>query len=249
MIVTGGYVSGRPGSYHKSYNEECNSTYTPFRALDTSTYVWQSEIVPVKNYTVPSAVYNVIGGTSVFQLRFESRKSEHIKADLNCNSATGGATANSPKIGWLNSELENIFSLTVPKDNFTAISSAVTSAAPTSTTTPPAPPAPPAPVVLSKLKGSAVAGIVIGCVVGLALVSGVLFWYFRYIKIKKSTSLATKETFAKPELSGEGKESRLVYEMAEGNPPIGELDGLPIGELDGPPIGELHGTQQAVELE
>lgn len=110
----------------------------------------------------------------------------------------------------------------MPRDTFTATLSAVTSAAPTSTTTPPAPPAP---VVPSKLKGSAVAGIVVGCVVGLALVSGVLFWYFRYIKIEKSASLATKETFAMPELSGEGKESRLIYEMAEGNPPIGELDG------------------------
>lgn len=69
MIVTDGIVSGRPGSIHSSYNEDCNSTYTPFRALDTSTYVWQSEIVPIKNYTVPSAVYNVIGGTSVSQLR------------------------------------------------------------------------------------------------------------------------------------------------------------------------------------
>lgn len=63
MIVTGGIIGGGQGSSHKRYNEVCNSTYTPFRALDTSTYIWQSEIVPVKNYTVPSAVYNVIGGT------------------------------------------------------------------------------------------------------------------------------------------------------------------------------------------
>jgi len=60
MIVTGGIASD--GGLQ--YNSLCNSSYPPMKVLDTSTYVWQTEFSPNNtSYTVPQAVFNVIGGT------------------------------------------------------------------------------------------------------------------------------------------------------------------------------------------
>jgi len=58
MLVAGGHVSS--GSV--IYNNVCNNTYLPFKVLDTSNYMWQTQFIPNKTYTVPNVVYKVIGG-------------------------------------------------------------------------------------------------------------------------------------------------------------------------------------------
>ena len=53
MIVAGGDDGG-------SY---CNKSYPPFKVLDTSTYIWQTDFEPNhKPYTVPLVVRKVVGG-------------------------------------------------------------------------------------------------------------------------------------------------------------------------------------------
>ena len=65
MIVIGGIYNRNaataPQGDHK--NSVCDTTYSPIRLLDTSTYSWQTEFTPdVTPYMVPPVVYNIIGG-------------------------------------------------------------------------------------------------------------------------------------------------------------------------------------------
>ena len=59
MIVTGGLVSDDSGHLNL---DACNKTYYPFKVLDTSTYEWQPQFVPEKEYSVPEVVSDVVGG-------------------------------------------------------------------------------------------------------------------------------------------------------------------------------------------
>lgn len=40
----------------------CDTLYSPVTLLDTSTYSWKTEYKPNNLYSVPSAIYTVIGG-------------------------------------------------------------------------------------------------------------------------------------------------------------------------------------------
>ena len=71
MIVTGGSVGTNQPGLPSKLNTRCNSTYTPFKVLNTSTYVWQTEFIPNKNYVVPDAVYKIIGGRYVCRRMIE----------------------------------------------------------------------------------------------------------------------------------------------------------------------------------
>lgn len=56
MIVLGGvYASNGTKS-------DCDSSYSPIRLLDTSTYSWKTEYRPNNIYSVPSVISAVIGG-------------------------------------------------------------------------------------------------------------------------------------------------------------------------------------------
>ena len=59
MIVTGGLVSDDSGHLNL---DACNKTYYPFKVLDTSTYAWQPQFVPEKNYSIPGVITDVVGG-------------------------------------------------------------------------------------------------------------------------------------------------------------------------------------------
>ena len=242
IIITGGVVGGgRP--VNTGYNAGCNSSYTPFRALDKSTYEWQNVIVPVKNYTVPSAIYNVIGGRLVTRLMSSNVKKTWTNMDS--DSSTGGATASSPSGGWPNDNLKTIFSKRVPRDIFTA--SASTNPSPTSSTS-----------IASSTSGTSnrqpesaahtigrgqIAGIVIGCVVAVALVLISLFWFLRRKKQGKPATIAITETFGKPELSGAGKEN---FELPGAGKETSELSG---GGMKRATVHEMEGMRPTRELE
>lgn len=62
IISTGGTVGTNQPGFPNKINTRCNSTYTPFKVLDTSAYDWQTDFIPNKKDTVPEAVYKIIGG-------------------------------------------------------------------------------------------------------------------------------------------------------------------------------------------
>ncbi|KAF2137356.1 uncharacterized protein K452DRAFT_235964 [Aplosporella prunicola CBS 121167] len=96
MIVSGGRVNLGVGNETTVLNDKCNSTYPPFKVLDTSTYTWRTQFEPKIEYSVPDVVATIIGGSS-----------------------TGGATLNTPKNGWNYSDLASVFSKTVERDTYT----------------------------------------------------------------------------------------------------------------------------------
>lgn len=63
MIVLGG-VYEVPAAAREIVDGKraCNTSYSPIRLLDTSTYSWKTEYQPGNAYAVPAVVSNVIGG-------------------------------------------------------------------------------------------------------------------------------------------------------------------------------------------
>ena len=63
MIVLGGNLT----SGEKAINtESCNTSWPVLRVLDTTTFIWQTQLNPTpSNYAVPDQVYSIIGGRSV----------------------------------------------------------------------------------------------------------------------------------------------------------------------------------------
>ncbi|KAI2625785.1 hypothetical protein GGR54DRAFT_514111 [Hypoxylon sp. NC1633] len=158
LIVSGGQVNsksnvGKFSLINENLNERCNKTYPPIKVLDTSTYTWRTQFDPSLEYTVPGAVTAIIGGNS-----------------------SGGATLKSPSSGWASDDLDGIFKQTVPRNLYVYGSNSNTSS-----------PSSPTPTGTSqnddqatnKLSGGAIAGIVVGCVAGVAILAGALLWYRR----------------------------------------------------------------------
>ncbi|KAI2469114.1 hypothetical protein F4781DRAFT_395283 [Annulohypoxylon bovei var. microspora] len=94
LIVSGGLVTLGDGT-PQTLNEECNTTYPPFKVLDTSKYTWRTDFDPSLEYAVPDLVTGIIGGNS-----------------------SGGAILNTPSAGWSSEDLGTIFSQTVPRDTY-----------------------------------------------------------------------------------------------------------------------------------
>ncbi|KAI9791455.1 MAG: hypothetical protein M1835_000311 [Candelina submexicana] len=89
MIVVRGDV--RMGDTQTN-GKSCNNSYPPIRVLDTTAFEWLDHFTPSRTaYSVPEAVYNVIGG-----------------------GPSGGATTMSPQSGF-NAPLQSIFSRTLPR--------------------------------------------------------------------------------------------------------------------------------------
>lgn len=201
LIVTGGEITSGVGNF-MSLTERCNQTYPPVKVLDTSTYVWRTEFQPDLEYSVPGIVTDVIGGTS-----------------------SGGARLRSPSSGWDSDDLACIFSHTVARD------SAYLPSAPSDRNSPaPSAPSEQQSSVDDSLRGSLIAGIVVGIVAAVASIVVVALWYWQRWKRQ---SVAAKETpgtvtqsphedWHKPELDGIqrhelGVENR-VYELSAVNP-------------------------------
>ena len=57
LVVVGGSVQ-----LGNDTQDSCNPVFSPLRALDLSTYTWQTIFDPNISYQVPEVIYNVIGG-------------------------------------------------------------------------------------------------------------------------------------------------------------------------------------------
>ena len=64
MIVLGGMYATNAATKPQGQNHlsVCDTSYSPIRLLDTSTYSWKSQYTPNNTYTIPSLVSAVIGG-------------------------------------------------------------------------------------------------------------------------------------------------------------------------------------------
>ena len=69
MIVLGGNIESGGDIINAA---SCNTSWPPLRVLDTTAFVWQTQLNPVlSDYAVPEQVYNVIGGRSVKTARID----------------------------------------------------------------------------------------------------------------------------------------------------------------------------------
>lgn len=74
MIVLGGiYASNAATQVQGDGNKSvCDTSYSPIRVLDTSSYSWKTEYQPNNTYSVPSAISAIIGGEYVYETRYKS---------------------------------------------------------------------------------------------------------------------------------------------------------------------------------
>lgn len=63
MIILGGEI--RAGAYSLT-NGAYSDVFEPVRVLDLSTYEWQNELNTSASYTVPSLIYDKLGGKYVY---------------------------------------------------------------------------------------------------------------------------------------------------------------------------------------
>ena len=63
MIILGGNIESGGDIINA---ETCNTSWPALRVLDTTAFVWQTQLNSTSSaYAVPEQVYNVIGGRSV----------------------------------------------------------------------------------------------------------------------------------------------------------------------------------------
>ncbi|KAL8710366.1 MAG: hypothetical protein Q9225_007302 [Loekoesia sp. 1 TL-2023] len=201
MIVLGG--RGRKGSTIVG-DGDCDPTFPPIRVLDVSDYKWQSQFNPNKIYTVHPNISAVIGGDS-----------------------TGKAAIKAPLGGWNNTELENVFSQTVPP-----LVSATTSAGQSSNPNQIGPSARPS--SSSSLSGGAIAGVVVGAIAAVAVLAILILFLLKrrqqrnQISAEKGTN-PTKSDWQKAELP---TDAQVQLSEAPGDSHLKlELDARPVSEL------------------
>ena len=64
MIILGGIYASLVASRPSNVDDKsvCDTTYSPIRLLDTSSYTWQREYQPNRTYSIPSVISTAIGG-------------------------------------------------------------------------------------------------------------------------------------------------------------------------------------------
>lgn len=93
MIVLGGLMKESTGNGAIVNANGCNASHPPLAIIDTTQFTFQTQFNPQRSYSVPQAVYNVIGG-----------------------DYRGLSSMKGPKAGFNNSQLTAIFSKTVPRE-------------------------------------------------------------------------------------------------------------------------------------
>ncbi|KAI9809440.1 MAG: hypothetical protein M1826_003904 [Phylliscum demangeonii] len=63
LVLGGGVTAQKPSGDGSDLNTvACNPSFPPIRILDTTTFTWKTNFDPRPSYTVPSAIYQMIGG-------------------------------------------------------------------------------------------------------------------------------------------------------------------------------------------
>ena len=244
MVVLGGLMKLSGGDGPVINANGCNSSHPPLMVIDTTGFTTQPQFNPQRSYSVPQAVYKVIGG-----------------------DYRGRSSMKGPKYGFNNSALDAIFSKTIPKasapTSFPPIPSASSSAAANANVTPSSSSSP------SGLPSAAIAGIAAGSAVLFTLfLAGLITFFVLRHKRQKRRKLHLQETnsyFAKPELPafggpllgkfGFGRQEKrhptAVHEADSGNRMLNEADGgVEVSERDGNGgmrVVELNGAESAFE--
>ncbi|RVD84105.1 uncharacterized protein DFL_005873 [Arthrobotrys flagrans] len=150
MIVLGGQIQGNNARNNTPVNTgACNATHPPLVVLDTTVFEWTEEFNPNRSYSQPKQIYELIGG-----------------------DWRGLARNKGPPGGFDNTALEDIFATTVKRvDQPTAFSatspSASASGGPNNNDSDTSDP-----------NTAAIAGGVVGGVLGIALIVGLVWFFF-----------------------------------------------------------------------
>ncbi|KAI9831413.1 MAG: hypothetical protein M1826_003586 [Phylliscum demangeonii] len=188
MVVLGGKVTAHANGANDLNTVDC-SRFPPIRVLDTTTFTWTTSFDPRPSYTVPSAVYQVIGG-----------------------DGSGNATLTRLVPGNNASVLDNILSKRVPM-----LPDALPAAAPPLKSTPVTTPPPAKQDNHSRM--GAIAGGVVGGLFLLGVVIGLLVVVHRYKRARDRTQAADTRGWMKPELSSEdAHSSRSALSLAVPGP-------------------------------
>lgn len=207
------------GSYDVSTanNKNCNSTFSPLRMLDLTSFQWQRQW-PLEDttYQVPQAVIDVVGG-----------------------GPSGGAK---PATTWQNALGNNaaLFSRIIPrydpkhppqdiKNNSGTINSPGNGAATSSSTQG------------SGVSKGAIAGAVVGAVAGLAFIIAVMYFLFLRLRQSQSTRKNEGQHRHTSELETESEKPSLMWRL--GLNKRQEKDGLEVNkqhEMDGVGLNKRH---------
>ena len=242
MIVLGGLMKLSTAGPGPAVNADgCNSSHPPLAVIDTTSFTFQSQFEPQRSYSVPQAVYQVIGG-----------------------DYRGLSSMKGPKDGFGDSKLDAIFSKTVPRitqpTSFPPVPSATASSAAnvninSSTTS-----------SSSGLSTAAIAGIAAGGGVALILIIAavVACLVVRKKRRKRAQAAELNNYSGKPELPSPGwpglgkpKDMQdltrpngpvMVHEVDSGDRVHNEADpGARIIELNGHDPFEVQGRQLSAE--
>ncbi|KAF3179662.1 hypothetical protein TWF106_002862 [Orbilia oligospora] len=155
MIVFGGQIQGNNARNNTPVNTgACNATHPPLVVLDTTVFEWTDEFNPNRSYSQPKQVYELIGG-----------------------DWRGLAGRKEPPNGFDNTLLEDIFATTVQRiDQPTAFSA--TSPSPSTSTSAGTNPNNNNDSEPSGPNTAAIAGGVVGGVLGIALIVGLIWFFF-----------------------------------------------------------------------
>ena len=228
LIIFGGLI--QLSSTHEPVVDQqgCNATHPPALVVDTTSFTVQSEFDPQRVYSVPNKVYKVIGG--------DYRGLSSRKGPLN---------------GFNNSKLDAIFSKTVARSlQPTSFPPPTTTAAPTSAVTSTSSPVPENPDLpeAARLSPGAIAGIVVGSILGLIVVVTIIILRQRRLKRSKRQleNVITRESLAvrkggRQEIHEKHGDTIVRHEAdSEG---LHEAEGAPLFEADALPLQEHDGRE------
>lgn len=227
MIDLGGEIRNGADSLT---NGACSETFEPVQVLDLSTYQWQSSLDMNVEYQVPPAIYSVIGGKYVVQILKRVILSFRTLS-LRSYSANGGATSTIPQGGFADATLSSILQQRVPRATSTSSSNSTKTPQAPATTSKSSPP--------QHNDTGAIAGGVVGGVLGLAIVMGTAWLFWRRRTSGKRDAAAgydDKQDVATPPAEMEARH-------------LNELHGYDrVPEADDGQVYEIADTQQPAEL-
>ncbi|KAK6363443.1 hypothetical protein TWF730_000874 [Orbilia blumenaviensis] len=191
MIVLGGQIQGNNARNNTPVNTgACNATHPPLVVLDTTVFEWTDEFNPNRSYSQPKQIYDLIGG-----------------------DWRGLARTKQPPDGFDNTALEDIFATTVRRiDQPTAF--AATSPDPTSS-----PSGGPNnnnntlenPQDTSGPNTAAIAGGVVGGFLGIALIAGLIWFFF----VRKPNTEEVPDIPLAVGIAPSGRSAMMRYEKPE----------------------------------
>ncbi|KAL8817397.1 MAG: hypothetical protein Q9223_003764 [Gallowayella weberi] len=208
MIVLGGIYARNAATLPQGdgKNSVCDTTYSPIRLLDTSSYSWKSQFIPNDiEYKIPPVVSDVIGG-----------------------DASERSTLTSPQQGWNDPLLADIFSRRLPRvSTFRSTSTPkITTSSPTAR--PSASVQPSTPVSSPETPKGNIKAVAGGVIAGVVTIIVALAWYISHKRQQgRSRNLQVVHLDPEPDASTSWHKAQLEdnarYELTGLAKPLPEL--------------------------